>query len=68
MQSFHELRSAAIPQTPESVTEPREWVPWARREAMEGGSHGDEKKNHISLAKNETGAQVVNITSNYLPK
>lgn len=34
---------------------------------MEGGSQGDEKS-YISLAKNETGAQVVNITSNYLPK
>lgn len=31
------------------------------------GVVGKKKKNHISLAKGETGAQVVNITSNYLP-
>lgn len=55
-----------FPQTPESVAGPREWVPWQEAKPWREGATVM-KKNHISLAKNETGAQVVSITSNYLP-
>lgn len=41
-----------------------------RQEEMrrrQGATVMEEKKNHISLTQKETDAQVVNITSNYLP-
>lgn len=58
----------AIPKTPESVNSSR--VGPQRQEEMRWRQRArvmEEKKNHISLTQNETDAQVVNITSNYLP-
>lgn len=46
---------------------PRSGGPKGRTGRLERGSQGMEEKTHISLAKREADAQVVHVTSNYLP-
>ena len=75
MQSHHllyqpraNLSAAALPQAPRNYETPsgrsrgQEGKQW-----REGARVVKKLKNPVSLAKSETGAQVVNITSNYLP-